>query len=167
MAGGWRVIGDISSGEALAGNAIAYSPGTNFYKPNTIYVQSGITADNGVIKAAVRWSQDVWGPEDYQTQLGWTYHHIYQASLSYIFLRDAEFGVRYTGTRMTNDFIGSDTGAFNEYNVYLTYHFTAEASLRQEIPKRRASPCRRRCRKSRSPSMSPASRPTAARRCAR
>ena len=122
----WHVTGTLSGGEALAGSAITYTPATNFYKPSTLYMSGGLTADNGFWKATLRYSQDVWGPFDYATQLGWTYHKIYQASLSAIFLKNAEAGFRYTGTRMTNDFIGSDVAAFNEYTFFLTYHFSLE-----------------------------------------
>jgi len=34
---------------------------------------------------------------------------------------------------MTNDFIGSDTGAFNEYRFYLTYHFTLERNFAEKF----------------------------------
>ncbi len=57
-------------------------------------------------------------------QLGWTYHHIYQAGLTFTFLKNAEAGFRYTGTRMTDEFIGSDIAAFNEYSFFFSYHFT-------------------------------------------
>ena len=122
----WHVTGDLSGGEALAGAAIAYTPATNFYKPSTVYMAGGLTVDNGVVKAFFRYSQDVWAPYDYATQLGWTYHKIYQAGLSYIFLKNAEVGFRYTGTRMTDEFIGSDIAAFNEYTFFLSYHFSLE-----------------------------------------
>jgi len=122
----WHVATDLSGGQALAGSAIAYTPATNFYKPSTTYMSGGVTVDNSFLKASFRYSQDVWAPFDYATQLGWTYHQIYQASLSYIFLNNAEAGFRYTGTRMTNDFIGSDVAAFNEYTFFLTYHFALE-----------------------------------------
>ena len=94
------------------------------------------------LKAYVRYGKDIWGPDDYQTQLGWTYHFIYQAGLSAVFLRDFESGFRYTGTRMTDDFIGSDMAAFNEFTFFLSYHFTLEhnfgstlAAVGQPIPK--------------------------------
>ena len=54
-------------------------------------------------------------------------------ALSLIFLRDAEVGVRYTGTRMTDEFIGSDVGAFNEYTFFLTYHFTLEHNFSAKL----------------------------------
>jgi len=131
----WHVNVDLSGGEALAGAAIAYTPETNFYKPSTLYMSGGVSADNGFLKASFRYSQDVWGPFDYATQLGWTYHRIYQGSLSVIFLRDAEAGVRYTGTRMTDEFIGSDVGAFNEYTFFLTYHFSLEHNFGSKFEK--------------------------------
>jgi len=120
----WHVSVNLSGGQALAGNAIAYTSATNFYKPSTAYMSEGVTIDNGILKATFRYSQDVWGPFDYDTQLGWTYHQIYQASLSEIFMKNAEIGFRYTGTRMTDEFIGSDIAAFNEYTFFLTYHFS-------------------------------------------
>ncbi len=122
----WHVSGDVSAGEALAGSAIAYTTATNFYKPATLFVQSGIAVDNGFVKTFARYGQDVWGPADYHTELGWTYHKVYQAGISLICFRDAELGFRYVGTRMTNEFIGSDTGAFNEYRFFATYHFGLE-----------------------------------------
>ena len=122
----WHVSVNLSGGQALAGTAIAYTSATNFYKPSTTYMAEGVTVDNGVLKATFRYSQDVYGPFDYDTQLGWTYHRIYQASLSEIFMKNAEIGFRYTGTRMTDEFIGSDIAAFNEYTFFLTYHFTLE-----------------------------------------
>ncbi len=129
----WHVTGDLSGGEALAGAAIAYTPATNFYKPSTVYMSGGLSVDNSLVKAFFRYSQDVWGPLDYATQLGWTYHKIYQAGLSLIFLKNAEVGFRYTGTRMTNEFIGSDIGAFNEYTFFLTYHFSLEHDFAKKI----------------------------------
>jgi hypothetical protein len=122
--GQWNVVADLSGGEALAGSGIAYTSATNFYKPSTIYLSGGLKVQYDGLKAYVRYGQDVYGPLDYFTSLGWTYHKIYQAGLSAEFLRDFETGVRYVGTRMTNDFIGSNVGAFNEYQFYLTYHFT-------------------------------------------
>lgn len=131
----WHVSTDLSGGQALAGAAIAYTPATNFYKPSTLYMSGGVTVDNSVLKASFRYSQDVWGPFDYSAQLGWAYHQIYQASLSYIFLKDAEAGFRYTGTRMENDFIGSDVAAFNEYTFFLTYHFSLEHNFASKFEK--------------------------------
>jgi len=131
----WHVTTNLSGGEALAGSAIAYTPSTNFYKPSTLYMSGGVTVDNGWLKTTFRYSQDVWGPFDYATQLGWTYHKIYQAGLSVIFLKDAEAGFRYTGTRMTNDFIGSDIAAFNEYSFFLTYHFALERNFGSKFKK--------------------------------
>ena len=113
-----RVSPDVTSG-----NTIGFA---SFYKPSTLYMSGGFSVDNSVLKAFFRYSQDVWGPFDYQAQLGWTYHRIYQMGLSYIFLRDAEAGFRYTGTRMTNEFLGSDMAAFNEYSFLLSYHFTLD-----------------------------------------
>ena len=127
----WRVSADLSGGEALAGAGIAYTSATNFYKPSTIYVSGGINVQYDVVKTFVRYGQDVWGPIDYQTQLGWTYHKIYQAGLSVDVLKSLEAGFRYVGTRMVNEFIGSDTGAFNEYRFYLTYHFTLDRNFEQ------------------------------------
>jgi outer membrane protein OmpA-like peptidoglycan-associated protein len=129
----WRATADLSGGEALAGAGIAYTSATNFYKPSTIYVSGGLSVQYDFLKAFVRYGQDVWGPIDYQTQLGWTYHKIYQAGLSADFLKSFEAGFRYIATRMTNDFIGSDTGAFNEYRFYLTYHFTLEKNFEQKF----------------------------------
>jgi outer membrane protein OmpA-like peptidoglycan-associated protein len=98
-------------------------------------MSGGLTIDNGFVKTYFRYSQDVWGPFDYAVQLGWTYHKIYQAGMSVIFLKDAEAGFRYTGTRMTNDFIGSDVAAFNEYTFFLSYHFTLEHNFGAKIEK--------------------------------
>src|SRR5262249_40801804 len=124
-----RITADVSGGEVLAGAGIAYTSATNFYKPTTIYLSGRVAVQYDALKAYVRYGKDVWGPVDYQTQLGWTYHHIYQAGLSVDFLKSFQAGFRYVGTRMTNDFIGSDTGAFNEYTFYLTYHFTLEKNF--------------------------------------
>ncbi len=44
----WHITVDLSGGEALAGAAIAYSTSTNFYKPSTLYMSGGLTADNEV-----------------------------------------------------------------------------------------------------------------------
>jgi len=129
----WRIMADLSGGEALAGAGIAYTSATNFYKPSTIYMSGGLSVQYDFLKAFVRYGQDVWGPIDYHTQLGWTYHKIYQAGLSADFLKSFEAGFRYVGTRMTNEFIGSDTGAFNEYRFYLTYHFTLEKNFEQKF----------------------------------
>jgi|GEM_PF-1733984 outer membrane protein OmpA-like peptidoglycan-associated protein len=122
----WSVTTDVSAGEAPAGLAIAYSSSTVFYKPTTIFINTGVTIRYKAAKAFFRYSQDVWGPEDYQVQEGWAYHQIYQAGLSYDFLKQFQAGFRYTGTRMNDDFIGSDIAAFNEYTFYLTWHFTME-----------------------------------------
>jgi outer membrane protein OmpA-like peptidoglycan-associated protein len=130
---GWRVTTDIAAGEALAGLAQAYTSATDFFKPSTIFISGGVAVDNGTVKTFVRYGQDVWGPYDYQAQLGWTYHKIYQAGISYIFLKDFETGFRYIATRMTDQFIGSDMGAFNEYNFFLTYHFGLERNMGSKI----------------------------------
>jgi hypothetical protein len=125
----WHVTADLSGGQALAGSGLAYTSATDFYKPSTTYVQGGLAIGRGPVKIFGRYGQDVWGPEDYHIQQGWAYHRVYQAGLSYNFLRDFQTGFRYIGTRMTDDFIGSDTGAFNEYRVYLTYHFGKTGSF--------------------------------------
>lgn len=122
--GKWRALADLSAGEALAGSGVAYTSATNFYKPTTIYIHGGLQVQYDAVKAFIRYGQDVWGPLDYHPQWGWAYHRVYQAGLSMDFLRDFEAGFRYIGTRMTEEFIGSDTGAFNEYRLFLTYHFT-------------------------------------------
>ena len=129
----WHVTVDLSGGQALAGAAIAYTSATNFYKPSTTYMSGGITVNKGPLKAYFRYGQDVWGPFDYDTQLGWTYHRMYQAGLSMTFLKNAEAGFRYTGTRMTDEFIGSDIAAFNEYTFFLTYHFTLEHDFGKKL----------------------------------
>jgi outer membrane protein OmpA-like peptidoglycan-associated protein len=131
--GKWRVIADLSAGEALAGSGIAYTAATNFYKPSTIFVHGGLQAQYGPYKAFARYGQDVWGPVDYHAQLGWAYHKVYQLGASADFLRDFQAGVRYIGTRMTDRFTGSDTGAFNEYRLYLTYHFTFERNIEKKF----------------------------------
>jgi outer membrane protein OmpA-like peptidoglycan-associated protein len=129
----WQVVVDLSGGEAFAGSAIAYTPATNFYKPTTLYMNSGISARRGPLKSFFRYAQDVWGPEDYHNSFGWSYARIYQAGLSLDFLRDFQGGFRYVGTRMDNEFIGADTGAFDEYRLYLTYHFGIERDLGQRV----------------------------------
>ncbi len=129
----WRVIADLSGGEALAGTGLAYTPGSNFYKPTTVFLSGGLRVQYDAIKGYFRYGQDVWGPLDYHVQMGWAYHRVYQAGLSYNFLKSFEAGFRYTGTRMTNDYIGADTAAFNEYRLYLTYHFTFEKNFEQKF----------------------------------
>jgi outer membrane protein OmpA-like peptidoglycan-associated protein len=124
-----EVVADVSGGQALAGNAIAYTPATNFYKPSTTFVQGGLSLRRGPVKVFGRYGQDVWGPEDYHIQNGWTYHRVYQAGISYTFLKDFLAGFRYVGTRMTERFIGSDTGAFNEFRFFLTYHFGIQPTI--------------------------------------
>ena len=59
-------------------------------------------------------------------QQGLGYKHVYQAGCSAEFLKQFELGLRYTGTRQDNDFLGADTGAFNEYSVYFTWHFALQ-----------------------------------------
>ncbi len=125
----WNLIASCSAGEALAGAAVAYTTSTAYYKPTTIYMQSMLSADNGVVKVFGSYARDVWGPHDYHAQLGWAYHYIYQAGISARFLRDFESGFRYVGTRMTDQFIGTDIGAFNEYRFYLSYHFSLEGNV--------------------------------------
>lgn len=125
----WQVLADLSGGQAAAGNAIAYTSATNFYKPTTTFVNGGVSVMKGPLKVFGRYGQDVWGPEDYHIQQGWAYHRVYQAGLNLTFLRDFLAGFRYVGTRMTNEFIGSDTGAFNEFRFFLTYHFGKTLSL--------------------------------------
>ncbi len=128
----WQWMADLSGGQAAAGNAIAYTSATNFYKPTTSFVNGGLAVVKGPLKVFGRYGQDVWGPEDYHIQQGWAYHRVYQAGLNLTFLRDFLAGFRYIGTRMTEDFIGSDTGAFNEFRFFLTYHFGATVSLGQK-----------------------------------
>ena len=125
----WKLTADLSGGQALAANAIAYTSATNFYKPSTTFVHGGVSVQNGPVKVFGRYGQDVWGPEDYHLQQGLAYHKVYQAGLSCTFLNDFLAGFRYAGTRMTNEFIGSDAGAFNEYRFFLTYHFGTTLSL--------------------------------------
>jgi outer membrane protein OmpA-like peptidoglycan-associated protein len=125
----WRVTTDLSAGEAFAGDALAYTSATNFYKPSTIYISGGISVQNGPIKTFFRYGQDVWGPLDYAASFGWAYHRIYQAGISADFAKNAQVGFRYIGTRMTDEFIGSDMAAFNEFQFYLTYHFGLQANL--------------------------------------
>ena len=138
----WRVTGDLSAGQSFPGDAVAYTSATNFYKPSTIYVSGGLSVADGPVKVFFRYGQDVWGPLDYQASFGWTYHRIYQAGISADFLKNAQVGFRYIGTRMTDEFLGSDMAAFNEYQVYLSYHFGLQgnwnekfAPLGQPLPK--------------------------------
>ena len=68
-------------------------------------MQGSVAVDNSVWKASFsRYGQDVWGRRNIKAQLGLTYHRVYQAGLSYIFLRDMEAGFRYVGTRVTDEF---------------------------------------------------------------
>lgn len=131
----WRVTTEVSGGEAAAGNAIAYTSATNFYKPTTVFFSGGLTVEYRPVKMYVRYSKDVWGPADYHTSFGWAYHRVYQAGISAQFLRDFETGLRYIGTRMKDTFIGADTGAFNEYRAYLSYHFTLEKDFSKRLEK--------------------------------
>lgn len=134
----WHVVYDLSFGEALAGAGIAYTPATDYYKPSTIFVQTGVSVQYDIWKAFFRYSQNTWGPNDFEVQQGLIYKHIYQAGLSAQFLKQFEAGFRYTGTRQDDIFVGpslhdpvtgallpdeSTRGAFNEYMVYLTWHF--------------------------------------------
>jgi OOP family OmpA-OmpF porin len=129
----WRVMADVSAGEALAGSAQAYVTTTDFYKPSTLFLSTGLSAQYDFLKAFIRYGKDVWGPVEYFTQLGWTYHKVYQAGLAATFLRDFEAGFRYVGTRMGHNFIGSNVGAFNEYRAYLTYHFGLEHNFGKQF----------------------------------
>jgi len=129
----WRVVTELAGGEALAGNAIAYTSQTNFYKPTTVFFSGGLTVEYRPVKMFVRYGKDVWGPADYHTSFGWAYHRVYQAGISAQFWKDFEAGFRYVGTRMKEQFIGADTGAFNEYRGYLTYHFSFQKDLTKQI----------------------------------
>ena len=129
----WKATLELAGGEALAGNALAYTAQTNFYKPSTIFFSGGLTVEYRPVKAFVRYGKDVWGPADYHTSFGWAYHRVYQAGLSVQFWRDFEAGLRYVGTRMNEQFIGADTGAFNEYRAYLTYHFGFEKDFSKRL----------------------------------
>ncbi len=129
----WRLSAELSGGEAFAGSAITYTAATNFYKPSTAYMSGGVSLDNGIVKTFFNYGQNVWGPMDYQTSLGWAYSRVYQAGISYILLRDLETGFRFIGTRMKDEFIGSDTGAFNEYSLYFTYHFSLQHNFGSKI----------------------------------
>ena len=119
----WHVVGDLSFGEALAGAGIAYTSATDYYKPSTIFVQTGITVQWDFLKAFFRYAQNTWGPNDFEIQQGLVYKHIYQAGLSAQFLKQFETGFRYVGTRQDDQFLGADLGAFNEYRLYVTWHF--------------------------------------------
>ena len=129
----WHIIANLSGGQALAGNGVAYAPPNTSVKPSTTFMQGGLSVDNSIWKVFWIYGQDVWGTEDFEAQLGLTYHRVYQAGLSYIFLKDFEAGFRYVGTRMADDFIslagGNNEGAFNEYRFFLTYHFGKTISL--------------------------------------
>ena len=129
----WHVTADLSGGEALAGLGLAYTAATTSDKPSTIYMSGGFTVNNGPYKAYFRYGKDLWGPLDYQVQNGWTYHHIYQAGFSVTFLQNAEAGFRYIGTRMTDEFIGADIAAFNEYTFFLSYHFGLQHNFHKAI----------------------------------
>lgn len=128
----WQVTADLSAGEALAGLSRVYSSTTTFYKSSTFYLSGGLAVDNGFLKLFGRYGKDQWGPLGYHAQFGWGYRHIYQAGLSAVFLKDAEAGFRFVGTRL-NDYIGSDTGAFNEYQFFLTYHFGVQSNVGRKL----------------------------------
>jgi outer membrane protein OmpA-like peptidoglycan-associated protein len=119
----WHVVGDVSFGEALAGAGIAYSADTTYYKPSTVFVQTGMTVQWDFLKAFFRYGRNTWGPNDFEIQQGLIYKHVYQAGLSAQFLKQFETGFRYIGTRQDNQFLGADLGAFNEYRLYATWHF--------------------------------------------
>ena len=113
----------MSAGEALAGAGIAYTPATNYYKPTTVFVQTGVTVQWDFLKAFVDYAHNTWGPNDFNIQQGLIYDHVYQAGLSAQFLKQFETGFRYIGTRQGDQFLGADLGAFNEYRIYATWHF--------------------------------------------
>lgn len=132
--GDWRVVGDLSAGEALAGIGLAYTSATNYYKPSTVFFQSGLTGQWRTWKAFGRLARNVWGPNDYHTEQGLGFKRVYQAGLSKQFLNQFESGFRYVGTRQGEDFLGADAGAFNEYRFYLTWHFGLQRNVARHLP---------------------------------
>ena len=122
----WHVVYDLSFGEALAGAGVAYNADTTYYKPSTVFVQSGISVQWDMYKAFFRYGQNVWGPNDFEIQQGLGYKHVYQTGLSAQFMKQFEAGFRYVGTRQDNDFLGADMGAFNEYSLFFTWHFSLQ-----------------------------------------
>jgi len=128
-----RWVFDLSGGEALAGLGLAYTPETDYYKTSTIFMQGGVTLYVHDLKLFGRYGRNVWGPNDYQIQQGLGYKKVYQAGLSYQFLKQFESGFRYVGTRQGNDYLGADLGAFNEYRFYLTWHFGLQKNFRKQI----------------------------------
>ena len=87
-------IRNYSAGTSQQGRVSIYLGGASGPSSSpTVFMNGGVAVDNSVVKVFGSYGRDVWGPADYHTQLGWAFHYVYQAGLSYIFLRDLETAI--------------------------------------------------------------------------
>jgi hypothetical protein len=120
----WKIVWDFAAGESLATGSAAYTEETDSLKPITGYFTSGIKVRKGRYLTHFRYSQDIWGPEEWQRDFGNTYDKLYQFHLSRDFADYLNAGVEYTKTMETDGkYYAVELGDYDEVRVFCTLSF--------------------------------------------
>jgi len=115
---------DISGGEYLARQAIAYTESTTDSKPTTTAVKAMVTCDWRGLGLKVGYAQDAWGPEEWHERMGGTYDQLWQTGIYYRLkhsgMLESMLALDYTRIRETDKkYILAELGPFDE--IRLTY----------------------------------------------
>ncbi|MHB9155921.1 MAG: hypothetical protein ACYC5N_09590, partial [Endomicrobiales bacterium] len=120
----WKLLFELGAGESPATGGFAYTPATTREKPVTGYLVSGLAASHGPYTARARYSQDVWGPEEWHRQFGQSFDKLYQASVSRRFGEFMDVGVEYVGTREEdNKYLAPELGHYDEFRFVMSLSF--------------------------------------------
>jgi outer membrane protein OmpA-like peptidoglycan-associated protein len=138
----WRIIADLGIGESLATGSFPYTTSLMAGKPITGYFTTGINANTGRYNLRLRYSNNDWGPEQWQRQFGETFDNLYQASVSRSFTDYFSAGVDYVGARANKDYLAvNELGNYDEFHAFVTISFgPIKGYWGQEKPKEIAGP---------------------------
>jgi outer membrane protein OmpA-like peptidoglycan-associated protein len=124
IAAEWRYVLDTGFGESLAENSFAYNDNTNQFEPITPYFSCGIKADRRPYSIAVRYGQNVWGPEQWHREFGFAFDQLYQLSVARDFGDYVNAGVEYVGAReLTHQYTAIELGDYDELRFFVKIAF--------------------------------------------
>lgn len=115
---------DVGAGDSLPTSSYAYTTSTAKEKPGTGSFTAGFSVAGGRNKLKLRYSQDVWGPEEWHRGFGQTFDKLYQADFSRKLGDHVEIGAGYTGAReVDKKYFASELGDYDEIKGYFSLAF--------------------------------------------
>ncbi|MFH1368549.1 MAG: OmpA family protein [Elusimicrobiota bacterium] len=119
-----RMEYDIGAGDSLAGSGLAYTASSAGEKPATNSFTTGLTLISGDNTYKLRYSQDVWGPEEWHRAFGEAFDRLYQLEYARKIGEHVEIGCGYTGAREDDGkYLASELGEYDEIRAFISLSF--------------------------------------------